>query len=142
MRGDLVADRAELWLDVPFRDQGRVRAGCDCKGLIAGIAAELGFPEAQSIHALSGDYETRKPPVHRLRQGLAELFDKATDIQRGDLLLISYNGRAQHLAVFAPKGPSGGLRVIEAMCTGPKRVRPYRRSLAEIDSIWRWRDVD
>lgn len=139
-RGDLVADRAEEWIDVPFHDQGRIRAGVDCKGLPVGIAAELGFPEAQSIHALAGDYETAKPPVQRLRAGLAELFDRASEPRRGDLLLLQCNGRPQHLAIYAPKGPSGGLRVIEAMCRGPMRVRPYRRSLSEVDSIWRWRD--
>lgn len=136
---DSIAAKAEEWIDVPFRWQGSVRAGCDCKGLVAGIARELGRPEADSVEALAGNYG-EVVPVGELKAGLARLFDRASEPQPGDVLLIRVSGKPQHLAIFAPKGPSGGLRVIEAMCRGPMRVRPYRRSLGEIDSVWRWRD--
>jgi hypothetical protein len=63
-----------------------------------------------------------------------------TDRQPGDVLLIKYGGKAQHLAIAAPM-PGKPSRVIEAMATGPMMVRPFRRSDAEIDSIWRWRNV-
>jgi cell wall-associated NlpC family hydrolase len=139
MIGELVAAEAERWIDTPFKWQASVRGrGADCKGLIAGVARELGRAEADSVEALAGDYGD-VVDSGRLRSGLARLFDQVKEPQAGDVLLIQCGGKPQHLAIFAPNGRSGGLRVIEAMFRGPARVRPYRRSMAEIDSIWRWR---
>lgn len=136
--GEQIAEVAETWIDVPFRWQGTVRAGCDCKGLPAGIARELGRPEAQSLEALAGDYGG-KVPIQRLKAGLARLFDQVTERQPGDLLLVKLDGAAQHLAICAPM-PGKPSRVIEAMCRGPMKVRPSRWPDSAVDSIWRWRD--
>lgn len=138
MIGAQVAALAEEWLDVPFRWQGTVRAGCDCKGLIAGIARELDRPEADSVEALAGDYGG-KVDVRRLKAGLARLFDQAQDRQPGDVLLLRLGGMAQHLAIYTPTEANPD-RIIEAMPTGPKRVRPGRAGEGRIDSIWRWRE--
>ena len=139
MRGHLVAAQAELWIDVPFAWQGRVRAGCDCKGLVAGIAAELGFAEGDSLAALAGDYGPRVD-VARLKAGLRGLFDQVQDRQPGDLLLCRWGGGPQHLAIAAPL-PDAPERVIEAMPGGPARVRPGRVSHGRVDSIWRWKPL-
>ena len=138
MRGVMVAAQAELWIDVPFAWQGRVRAGCDCKGLVAGIAAELGFAEGASLAALAGDYGPRVD-IGRLKTGLHELFDRAIERSPGDLLLCRWGGGPQHLAIAAPM-PDQPERVIEAMPGGPARVRPGRVSAGRVDSIWRWRE--
>lgn len=139
MIGELVAAQAEQWIGTPFKWQGRVRAGCDCKGLIAGVAAELGRPEADNPELRAGDYGAHVSTA-RLKAGLADMFDRVAEPQAGDVLLVLTGGKPQHLAIFAPRGPSGGLRVIEAMHKGVMQVRPFRRSLAEVDSIWRWRN--
>lgn len=136
-RGELVAAAAETWIDVPFAWQSRVRAGCDCKGLIAGIAAELGYPEAASLEAMAGDYDA-KVPVARLKRGLREIFDKVEERAAGDVLLVKLGGAAQHLAICAP-GPGRPDRVIEAMPHHPSRVRPAEWPARRVDSIWRWR---
>ena len=154
--GVLIAQQAELWIDVPFQWQGRVRAGCDCKGLIAGVFAELGLAEADSVEALAGDYGDRVP-VARLKAGLADLFDPATERQAalrqaqgdrfddgrmpGDILLCRMMGAAQHLAIAAPL-PGLPWRAIEALPSGPARVRPATRTPVRVDSIWRLRLVD
>jgi cell wall-associated NlpC family hydrolase len=140
MIGAQVAACAETWLDVPFKWQGTVRAGCDCKGLVAGIARECGRPEADSLPALAGDYAT-KVDVRRLKAGLAALFDQVSERQPGDVLLLRLGGAAQHLAIYAPK-PGHPDRIIEAMPTGPGRVRPSRATAVRIDSIWRWKGND
>jgi len=132
-----VAQIAETWIGVPFRWQGTVRKGCDCKGLIAGIARELGRPEAESMEALAGDYGG-KVDVRRLKSGLCRLFDEVADRQAGDILLLRYGGAPQHLAIYAPKDGNPD-RVIEAMPTGPGQVRPARATMGRIDSIWRWK---
>lgn len=136
MRGHRFADQAEQWIGSPFQWQGRVRVGCDCKGLLAGVAGELGFPEASSLEALCGDYGAIVP-VSRLKAGLARLFDKATERQRGDILLVAASGIAQHLCIAAPL-PGMRWRTIEALHTGPKQVIAFRRE--KVVSIWRWRD--
>ena len=131
---------AETWIDVPFAWQGRVRAGCDCKGLVAGIAKEMGRPEADSLEALAGDYGGKVDPA-RLRAGLARLFDRVSDRQPGDVLLLRMGGAAQHLAIAAPLDGKPD-RIIEAMPTGPGKVRPGKASAGRVDSIWRWRNAD
>lgn len=138
MIGEQIAAKAEEWIDVPFCWQGTVRKGCDCKGLVAGVARELGRPEAASVEALAGDYGG-KVDVNRLKAGLARLFDRVTDRQPGDVLLLRMGGAAQHLAIYAPTEGAPD-RIIEAMPTGPGKVRPSRATMGRIDSIWRWRD--
>lgn len=138
MIGDQIAAEAEEWIDTPFRWQGAVKGkGCDCKGLIAGVARACGRAEADSVEALAGDYSTHVP-VPRLKAGLARLFDRVDERQPGDVLLLRMGGAAQHLAIYAPRD---GLpdRIIEAMPTGPAKVRPGRATAIRIDSIWRWR---
>lgn len=135
MIGDQIAAQAEQWIDVPFVWQGRVRAGCDCKGLVAGVFAELDRPEAQSVAALAGDYGDRVPTA-RLRAGLAELFDEVIDRRPGDLLLCTLKGTPQHLAIAAPTELRPD-RAIEAMPAGPGCVRPALWPDHRVDSIWR-----
>ena len=143
-RGAMVAAQAELWIDTPFVWQGRVRGhGCDCKGLVAGIAAELGFAEAASLEAMAGDYGDGAPvPLARLRRGLAKLFDMVpvADRQPGDVLLVKLRRLPQHLAIFAPRDVRPD-RAIEAMAGHPGRVRPADWSTDRIDSAWRWREA-
>lgn len=139
--GAAMAEQAELWVDTPFVWQGAVRGkGADCKGLIAGIAAERGRPEAESLEALAADYSTAVDP-RRLRAGLARLFDRVGDRRAGDVLLLRLRGKAQHLAIAAPR-PGNPDRIIEAMPSGPGRVRPGRAGASRVDSIWRWRELD
>lgn len=140
--GEAIQCAAETWVDTPFVGLGRVKGrGCDCKGLLAGVAADCGRPEAVSLEALATDYSLVDRPVNerRLRAGLARLFDQVPKAERraGDVLLVVVHGRAQHLAIVAPK-PGAASRVIEAQLD-VGRVRPFRRSDAEIDSVWRWR---
>ena len=140
MIGAQIAACAETWIDVPFHWQGTVRKGCDCKGLIAGVAREMGRPEADSVEALAGDYGGKVDAV-RLKAGLARMFDRVAERQAGDVLLLRMGGVAQHLAIYAPTEASPD-RIIEAMPTGPGKVRPARATPGRIDSIWRWRNTD
>ena len=132
--GEAIAAQAEQWIDVLFVPQGRVRAGCDCKGYIAGVLGELGRPEADSLEALAGDYGAVDPA--RLRAGLVRLFDQVEERLAGDILLCKFKGVAQHLAIAAPTELRPD-RAIEAMPSGPGRVRPALWPDHRIDSIWR-----
>ena len=95
-------------------------------------------PEADSLEAMAGDYGGKVDPA-RLRAGLARLFDRVSDRQPGDVLLLRMGGAAQHLAIAAPQDGKPD-RIIEAMPTGPAKVRPGVAGMKRVDSIWRWRE--
>lgn len=138
MIGDRIAAEAETWIGTPFRWQGRAKLkGCDCKGLVAGVARECGRPEGDSLEAIAGDYGPRVDD-QRLVAGLARLFDRVTDIQPGDVLLLRVGGKPAHLAIAAPV-EGKPTRAIQAFHTGPQKVLPLRTPKDTIHSIWRWR---
>lgn len=140
MTGQQIAAEAENWIGVPFKWQGRVKAGCDCKGLVAGVAHAIGRTEADSIEALAGDY-SHKVPVADLQAGLSRLFDRVNEIMAGDVLLLLVGGKPQHLAIAAPV-EGKPTRAIQALHTGPRCVVVGRVPRAMIHSIWRWRDCN
>lgn len=149
-KGAVAAVEAQEWCGTKFLWQQSVKGlGCDCKGLVAGVARECGFSEAQSVHALARDYSDRKPvPSVRLRAGLDEVFDRVefdrnaptASIQPGDVLLMVMKGRPDHLAIVGPQGATA----IHAQI-GPKNwvketslevlLRAYRLSM-----IYRWKE--
>jgi cell wall-associated NlpC family hydrolase len=139
-RGYLVAAQAREWLGTPFVWQASQRGvGCDCKGLLWGVARELGFPEAESLYAKVADYSPKRPvPSALLKQGFASIFDPVQDIQTGDVLLVKIGGKPSHIAIA-----SGNGRAIHAQI-GPKDwVKETRLEallkMFPLDSAWRWR---
>lgn len=105
-RGELIAIEARTWIGTPVHEQQSVKGhGVDCKGLVAGAARELGFPEASSIYALDIGYVIFRRggiPVPRLMEGLAATFDRVprgAPFALGDVLLVRVHGIAQHLAI-------------------------------------------
>jgi NlpC/P60 family putative phage cell wall peptidase len=135
-----VVAEARQWVGTPFVWGQSVKGvGCDCKGLIQGVARELGLPEAESFYATFAAYRPDKPvPVALLKEGMAAVFDQADEPRPGDVLLLKMAGRAQHLGIFA------GDTVIHAQGAGHKRrVKETRfdalSKMCPVDSIWRWR---
>jgi cell wall-associated NlpC family hydrolase len=154
-KGVLAAVEARDWVKTPFRWQDSIKGptgGCDCKGLISGIARECGFPEAQSIYANMATYSPRKPvPCSLLFEGMMTVFDRIAfargqdvpaEIQNGDVLLVRFKGRPQHLAIVTEPGTNG--RAVHAQI-GPKDwVKETRLDVLlrayPLHSIFRWRD--
>lgn len=139
-----VADEALSWIGTPFRWQQSTKGeGADCKGLVAGVARELGRPEAESLEAqMAGEYRTGHVPTRALRQGLARLFDKVVDMQPGDILLLKVHDKPQHLGIYV----GGGRMVHTYIGVGQVRSTPLGNGgpyswLSQIVSIWRWREA-
>jgi NlpC/P60 family putative phage cell wall peptidase len=136
---DLVVAEARSWIGTPFHWQASVKGvGCDCKGLISGVARALGRAEGDSFYAQLADYAKVDPRL--LRTGMADLFDAvAWPPQPGDILVMMMAGRAQHLAIMADRD-----EVIHTYARGPQRViaMPLLSAVSAwpLDSLWRWRE--
>lgn len=102
-KDDLVAIEVEKWARTPFEPGQCCRgAGVDCKMLPAGIARDLGFPEANSVYATTRDYDLTKKrglPWHRLVEGFEALFDPVDEIRPGRLLLLKVGAFPAHVAI-------------------------------------------
>jgi hypothetical protein len=139
-KGERVVKALPEWEGTPFRPHANVKqAGCDCKGLLWGVAAELKFKEAKSEYAVTLDYNLGKRsgiPSERLREGFAKLFDRVDDIGAGDILLLNWNGKPGHIAIA-----DGGERAWNSLPDSGVRKRTLRALFHRfpLDSIWRWR---
>lgn len=135
---DIVAE-AMTWLKTPFAWQASLKGvGADCKGLVWGVARELGLPEAGSLYAAMSDYGARVP-VARLRMGLAATLQRVDPSLPGDVLLLTIAGRPQHLGIHA------GACVIHTYSAGPRQVIATPMAVAlrawPLDSAWRFASV-
>lgn len=132
---DVVAE-ARSWKGTPFVWQASLKGvGADCKGLIWGVARELGLPEASSLYAAIADYG-RVVPVPLLLKGLSATFERATVPQPGDVLLMKMGGQPCHLGFHA------GDQVIHTYNNGPRKVITSRFAAVArawpIHSAWRF----
>lgn len=134
--GEQVVAEARQWVGTPFRWQASTKGvGADCKGLVRGVASNLGRTEADSPHGALASY--RKADPRKLKEGMAALFDRAEEAEPGDLLLLRIKDKPQHLAIYC-----GGGRMIHTYTLGPQRVIEVpmgRVWWGQVDSIWRWR---
>jgi len=136
-RSDIVAAARE-WIDTPFVWQASVKGvGADCRGLISGVARDLGLPEADSFYARTADYAKVDPAL--LKAGLRAVFDPATVERPGDVLLLDIGGKPQHLAIYVGCG-----RMIHTYGNNLSRVIEVAMGRAwrdKIDSVWTWRGI-
>ena len=146
--GRLVAAELLEWVGTPLhRQQWRKGAGCDCKGMFAGAAMELGLAEGRSLHALATDYTLSRVDHRRLIRGLEELFDRGQpgeDLKPGWILLLKVGDRPVHLAgVIDPEGRG---KVVAALDGQGPRARVREATLGAtlrrwpLHSFWKWRD--
>lgn len=136
VHSDIVAE-ARTWIGTPFKWQQAVKGqGCDCKGLIAGVARQVGRAEGESVYALMAAEYRRMVPVDLLRKGLCELMDEVNDLQPGDVLLMKVAGRAMHLGLYVGEG-----RMIHTYAKGPRCVIEVPLDpLWPVVGIFRWRE--
>lgn len=140
----MIAEEALDWIGTPFVwGQSQKGVGCDCKGLIAGIARELGRPEADSFYARFASYRADRPvPATLLIEGFSALFDRVGTIEPGDLLLLNYGNppvNLGHMAIFVGNGRAVHSSVGSAVKSRELGVLFHKFPL---HSIWRWRDAD
>lgn len=111
--GQEVAERARQWIGTPFFHGGREKGiGCDCVGLLLGVASEVATCHQGAFMASLSVYDHREysrivnPSILR-GELLRFLSPVAKDsIRAGDLLVFDYEGQAQHVAIFAGGEPA------------------------------------
>jgi cell wall-associated NlpC family hydrolase len=136
----MIAEEALSWRDTPFVwGQSQKGVGCDCKGLVAGVARELGRPEADSFYALFANYRVDRPvPSDLLLEGMAALFDQVQHMGRDDVLLCNHQGHPAHMAIYLGDG-----RAIHAWHGLNAKVRDRDVGVLfhkfPLHSVWRWR---
>lgn len=135
---DMIVAEAREWVGTPFHWQQSVkRHGCDCKGLLVGVARELGMPEADALASLRMDYRKDfKAAV--LLEGLKATLREVGFAEPGDILAMEVGARGtgpRHLGILTP-----GNRLVHCYGEGPlKKVIevPVGRS-RRIHSFWTW----
>jgi NlpC/P60 family putative phage cell wall peptidase len=128
-RAEIVSE-ARSWLRTPFHAQGAVKgAGCDCAGLVIGIARELRLvPASFDV----GPY-SQQPHNYLLSATCAQYMRPipVSQAQAGDVLEIRFQNEPQHLAILVPYY-LGGFGVVHALSR--KSVREHR-----LDDRWQRR---
>lgn len=133
-RDDFVAE-ARSWIGTPFRHQAQLKGqGCDCKGLIVGVAAQLEMPEALCLAARVRNYSTGFKG-RELLAGLAASLDRVADAQPADVLAILF-GRdpyPRHLAILTRPG-----WIVHAYGGGVRKVAEVPLGVYRVHSRWTW----
>lgn len=98
----IISDAAKRWLGTPFHLQGRIKhVGCDCLGLLMGLAKELNLKTKDGTYLADCDRKN----YHIIHDGkiLEEELDKLLiqndQVEEGNLLLLEYDNNPQHLGV-------------------------------------------
>lgn len=124
MTGLEVAAEARRWIGTPFHHQGHLRGvGCDCAGLVGGVAIALGLLPADFWQraALPWAGYARQPHDGHLARACAAFMIPVPVPNIGDVLCIRFAEEPQHLAILVdhPQGfgiihaLQSSLRVVE-----------------------------
>lgn len=103
-----IIEEARQWIGTPFVHQQQLRGvGCDCIGLVSGVAQAVGLPEADRWrNDVRFRGYGREPVTAKLREAVAEYLDPVTGRpQPGDILLFKFNGLPMHFAILVRMAP-------------------------------------
>jgi len=135
MTGADVVATARGWMGVRFAHQGATRIGCDCIGLVAGVAVDLGIPEGRAF-LLAGEFKGygREPDPQMLLRACGQFLNRIALAQAGlgDILLLKFAREPQHFAIVSSLAP---LRIIHTYALA-RRVTEN-----SVDAVWRERIV-
>ena len=139
---DIIA-QARSWIGTPYHHQARLKGvGCDCLGLVVGIADELGLKHVDG-RALSSFDETdysRQPDSERLTRMLQSVLHEIPirEAAPGDLALFTIERNPQHVGLLTEY--EGGLGVIHSYAPSRKVVehRLDKKWQQRIIKVFRW----
>ena len=145
-----VVTEARGWIGTRWHHQASVKGvGVDCAGLVLGVGLNLGLfsvdlvldgPETRELFAYG-----REPTSTQSLAG-CQAFLSPIDfdaLQLGDVVLLTFNGQASHLAILGDY-PSGGHSLIHAYAQA-RRVVENRFDESWVNrfaSAWRYPGIE
>ena len=116
-----IIEEARTWLGTAFCHQGRTKDGCDCLGLIIGIAKKLQLKSRNGIYLSEFDRLDYQfiPPGDLLSKSLEQQCVPLQYPKPGAIVLLSFLNNPQHLAIIATQNynSSEELTIIHAYQT-------------------------
>lgn len=101
--GELIITKAREWIGTPFHQQGRQKQiGCDCIGLILGVAQEVGAISLTKKPWRDCDvttYDCMSDSTLLLRL-LPLHFITATETEQGNILLFKLSSNNYHVGLY------------------------------------------
>jgi len=97
-----ISSAARGWLGTPFHRQGRIKGiGCDCLGLLMGVANELNLTTLNGKPITELDCTEYELIVDGsvLEEQLDRNLAQTSTFEEGDLLLMEYDSNPQHLGI-------------------------------------------
>lgn len=134
---DAIVAEAREWLGTKFAHQQACKGvGCDCIGLIRGVARNVGFtdPFVTGAARRFAGY-SRSPNPESLREACAMFLSPilAQDAVEGDILVFRFERDPMHFALITQMEP------VPYMIHAHARARKVAEN--RIDSVWRSRVV-
>lgn len=125
-----IATTARAWIGTPFHHQGRLQGvGCDCVGLVIGVAEALGVP-VQDQPGYSPE-----PQGRALRDALdAQLLPIPAPVP-GCVVLMRIGREERHVGIVATHPATGALSIIHAWLQAGAVVEHH------LDTTWHRRIV-
>ncbi len=100
-------EQAIIWANnhVPYLHRGVTRFGCDCTGLIIGIARELGFMGEYKLRNYSPDWNKHSGAGNYIAEEIGKIANEIPKPQteNGDLVIIRFYKCLAHVGILIDK---------------------------------------
>lgn len=111
-----IIQEARTWVNTPFHLHGRLKhIGCDCVGLVLGVAKELNLMSKQNHvlpHFETLDYHPRESNKLLVQMLNLHLVEK-TNLQIADVVMLKYDSIPGHIGIISQNN-SGVLSIVHA----------------------------
>ncbi len=137
----VIVEEAKSWIGTRYHHQGRLKksssdlGGCDCLGLIIGVARSLCLPSKVLINGnyiplceFDPRFYPKRPNGRLLYSQLSVMLNKTTHPKSGDVILFDIQDNLQHLAIYSDDN-----KIIHSLIEVRKVVEH------NLDNFWRGR---
>lgn len=115
MREQIIAEAKE-WINTPFHLHGRVKhIGCDCIGLVIGVAQSLNLKSKLGDvlpHFDHSSYSLRESSID-IEKEMSRHFYLSNSFEAGNLITLQYDSIPRHVGILS-KHASGKLSIIHS----------------------------
>lgn len=129
-----IAHEARQWIGTRYHHQASLKGvGTDCIGLVAGVAAACGVPEAREfLSSPSLRCYGPTPDPEQLMAGASRFLRKIAiwEARTGDILIFKFRIEPQHFAIISRDDPQ---YIVHAYAQARRAVEN------RLDDIWRAR---